>query len=281
MISYAGRKKKTIEGPSRGGFKSYRRPTSLLIFVSTVVLVVFFWAQWGRAGDPKELVPEILGQYAHDPGAYTQGLIWWDGFLYESTGRYGESSLRKVEFPTGRVIQRRNLPADLFGEGLERVEDLLLQLTWHENVALVYRLSTFEEVKRIEYRGEGWGLCRLGNQLFMSNGSDILTIRDAETFLATGQLQVTLRGRAIGRLNELECAKGSIWANVWGTDTIVRIDPDGGQVSATVDASSLASFQSRNGEAVLNGIAYRPESDTFLITGKLWPQIFEVRFVNR
>jgi glutamine cyclotransferase len=281
MNSYTGAAKKAIKESSRSRAKAYWKPASLLIPVVTVVLAVFSWAQWDGSVDPEELVPEILGQYAHDPEAYTQGLLWWDGFLYESTGRYGESSLRKVEFPTGRVIQRRNLPADLFGEGLERVEDQLLQLTWHENVVLVYRLSTFEEVKRIKYRGEGWGLCRLGEQLFMSNGSDMLTIRDSDTFLAIGELRVTLKGRAVGRLNELECAKGSIWANVWETDTIVRIDPDGGQVTATVDASSLAPVKSRDGEAVLNGVAYRPESDTFLITGKLWPKIFEVRFVKR
>ena len=237
------------------------------------------WAKW-RTGGPAELRPEILAHYPHDSQAYTQGLLWWDGHLYESTGRYGQSSLRKVELETGRVVQEKKLPADLFGEGLERIDDELVQLTWHENVAVVYRLSTFEKVREFEYRGEGWGLCRLGNRLFMSNGSETLTVRDSKTFLVTARLRVTLNGKAVDSLNELECAKGSVWANVWTTDTILRVDPESGVVTATVDASDLDPDRPQNGEAVLNGIAYRPETDTFLITGKLWPRIFEVRFVD-
>ena len=223
---------------------------------------------------------DVVRELPHDTSAYTQGLLWWEGSLYESTGRYGESTLRKLDPATGAVAQRVPVPPAFFGEGLARIGGRLIMLTWMAERAIVYDLRSFETVRTFRYRGEGWGLCHDGDRLVMSNGSDTLTLRDADTFEPTGAVRVTLRGRPQGQLNELECVDGAVYANVWQEDYIVRIDPASGRVTHQIDAAGLLTPREARGVDVLNGIAYEPEAGTFYITGKWWPKMFEVRFVE-
>jgi glutaminyl-peptide cyclotransferase len=205
--------------------------------------------------------------------------VWYDGALYESTGLYGRSTLRKVDRATGEVLRQTQLDPVYFGEGLGRVDDRLIQITWREGTAHVYQLHTFERVDQYRYDGEGWGLCFDGERLIMTDGGSNLTLRDPRTFEVTGTVPVTLEGRPVDRLNELECVRDKLYANIYMTDQIVRIDPRSGRVEALIDAGNLLSQEERRGTDVLNGIAYDPDQDLFLITGKLWPKLFEVRFV--
>lgn len=229
---------------------------------------------------PERLRVNVVSTRPHDTSSYTQGLVLHEGSLYESAGQYGVSSLRQVDPATGEVRRRVSLPAQYFAEGLARVGDRLIQLTWQEGVAFVYRLSDFEKVGEIPYTGEGWGLCHDGSRLVMSDGSDKLFFRDSETFAPLGQVSVRMDGAPVHQLNELECVDGAVYANVYMTETIVRIDPASGQVTAVIDASGLlgpSDYQA--GAEVLNGIAYDPAKKTFLITGKHWPTLFEVELV--
>jgi len=228
---------------------------------------------------PAALKVEVVRTYPHDRNAFTQGLIWRDGALYESTGLVGRSSLRKVDLASGTVTQQTTIPAPYFAEGLADVGNRLFQLTWQHGRVFVYDKSTFNRVGELSYQGEGWGLCHDGRSLIMSNGSDVLTARDPKTFAVTRSIRVTQAGRPLDRLNELECVAGDIYANVWTTDTIVRIDGKTGHVTARIDAAGLLSPAERLGTDVLNGIAYDPADRTFLITGKLWPRLFRVTFV--
>ncbi len=223
---------------------------------------------------------EVLRELSHERDAYTQGLVWWDGVLFESTGREGESTLRRVDPRTGRVEQRIDIPPQYFGEGLSLVDRRLIMLTWRAQRAFSYDRDSFELLDTYRYRGEGWGLCYDGDRLVMSDGSDRLTFRDPVTFEPIGEQRVRLRGQPLYELNELECVDGAVYANVWQTDFIVRIDPATGRVTDYIDAAGLLQGADRLGAEVLNGIAYDPEADTFYITGKWWPKMFEVRFVE-
>lgn len=231
---------------------------------------------------------EVLETYPHDPEAFTQGLLIHEGVFYESTGQYGKSDLRSVAIETGEVLRQFPLPEEIFAEGLARVEDRLIQISWREQGAIVYRLAdgaeeqTFVPDSILPYTGEGWGICYDGNALFMSDGTSALTVRDATTFEAQARIPVTLYGLPIENLNELECVGEHIWANVWMTDTILHIDKSTGRVDGVVNASQLLDEATRNsldGNAVLNGIAYDAEQDNYLITGKLWSSMFRVNFV--
>jgi len=233
------------------------------------------------ADAPERLVVKILSVRPHDAAAYTQGLLLHGGSVFESAGLYGESSLREVEPVTGKVTRRLSLPREYFAEGLALVGDHLIQLTWKEEKAFVYGLADFKPAGELRYDGEGWGLCFDGRRLVMTDGSDRLTFRDPQTFAVLGEVHVTLAGRPIDQLNELECAEGAIYANVWQTDDILRIDPTLGKVTAVIDASGLLTAAERRKTDVLNGIAWDPEKKSFLITGKLWPKMFEVAFVPR
>ena len=231
----------------------------------------------------KLLVPEVLSIRPHDPAAYTQGLLLHDGYLYESTGRKGFSTLRKVDPLSGEVLQRINIPEQYFAEGLALVGERLIQLTWKSEVAFVYDWETFEKVGTFVYEGEGWGLCTDGRYLYMSDGTPFLDVRDPETFELIFSGLVTVQGSIVERINELECVGDHIYANIYQTDYIVQIDKRNGVVTAVIDASTLLTEDERAGldsEEVLNGIAYLPETDTFLITGKHWPWMFEARFVE-
>ncbi len=233
-----------------------------------------------QAQELSRAVPEVLATYPHDPEAFTQGLLLEDGHFYESTGIYGESSLREVVPETGEVLREVELSPDLFAEGLTLVADRLIQITWKAGVALVYNADTFEQTDTFSYEGEGWGLCFDGDELVMSDGSATLTRRDPETFAPLGTAEVKLNGEPVAMLNELECVGDSVYANIWQTDTIVKIVEDG-RVTQEIDASNLLTQSERaqlDPNAVLNGIAYDPDTETFFLTGKLWPKLFAVRF---
>jgi len=226
----------------------------------------------------EHLKVKVLATRPHDAHAYTQGLLWHAGRLYESTGLYGASSLREVEPETGEVLRSTPLPAKVFGEGLALVDDRLIQLTWKEGIAFVYGLARFDLRGQLAYTGEGWGLTWDGKRLIMSDGSDRLTFRDPATFDSLGGVNVAEGGQPVLDLNELEWVDGAVYANVWQTDRILRIDPATGRVTAEIDAAGLLSDAERAGAEVLNGIAWRPDTRTFYITGKKWPKLFEVVF---
>ncbi len=233
----------------------------------------------GRAAE--RLTVEVVAQHPHDEGAFTQGLVWHSGYLYESTGLLGRSSLRQTTL-SGEVVRQRELATDLFGEGLALVGEELLQLTWQNGLLLRFDLSSFEPTGRSTYDGEGWGLCYDGQALWMSDGSARITKRDPVSFSVVKTVEVKLDGKPIPQLNELECVSGAVYANVWTTDEILRIDPESGTVTALIDASPLRQLAGVLGrDAVLNGIAFDPSSENFLLTGKLWPVLFEVRFVKK
>jgi glutamine cyclotransferase len=229
---------------------------------------------------PQRLRVRVVSTRPHDTASYTQGLVWDHGTLYESAGLYAESTLRQVDPATGAVKRQVKIPDKYFAEGLALVGDRLVQLTWQEGTAFVYRASDFGKIRELSYQGEGWGLCHDGKRLVMSDGSDRLTFRDPETFNPLGSVQVKLGGAPVDQLNELECVDGAVYANVYMTQDILRIDPATGDVTAVIDASGLlapADYQA--GAEVLNGIAWMPETKTFLITGKRWPLMFEVELV--
>ncbi len=232
------------------------------------------------ADGPARYVVEVIAQYPHDPGAYTQGLVLDGDTLLESTGR--DTSLRRVDRTTGEVLEMVDVDDEYFGEGLELVGDRLIQLTWQNGVAFVYDSSSFEVIDQYTYDTEGWGLCQLDDgRLAMSDGSSRLTFRDPGTFAAVGSVEVALDGQPVPQLNELECVGTTVWANVYRTNFIVGIDAATGEVTAVVDAQALddADPAADSGQ-VLNGIAHDSETDTFLLTGKEWSTMFEVRFVD-
>jgi glutaminyl-peptide cyclotransferase len=231
---------------------------------------------------PERLKVKILAARHHDPAAFTQGLLVHEGSIYESTGLYGSSSLREVDPISGAVKRKVDVPSEFFAEGLALVDDRLIQLTWKEQKALVYTLAGFASAGELRYEGEGWGLCWDGKRLVMTDGSDKLTFRDPKTFAFLGEVTVTRAdrmGEQVLELNELECVDGVVYANVWQTDEILRIDPSNGRVTAVIDASGLLTPEERQRTDVLNGIAWDPQRKIFLITGKLWPKLFEVDFV--
>jgi len=226
----------------------------------------------------RQLSYEVVNSYPHDPTSFTQGLVWHDSALYESTGLEGQSKLRRLEFPSGRVLKEVRLSPDLFGEGLALVENRLIQLTWKSHRGFVYDLETFRQLEEFSYDTEGWGLTYDGNNLILSDGSSNLFYLDPHTFKPIKKLAVTMNGKPLTELNELEFIEGEVWANVWQTDFIVRIDPSTGRVTSFLNLKGVLAPSDKTGrEDVLNGIAYDPEHKRIFITGKLWPRIFEIR----
>ena len=216
--------------------------------------------------------------FPHDTSAYTQGLLWSEGKLYESTGQYGKSELRRLNPETGDVEQRIGISPGFFGEGLARVGDRLIMLTWKAQRAFVFDVDRFDQIDTFRYRGEGWGLCDDGARLVMSDGSSRLTFRDRQSFDELGEIDVTLRGAPLRQLNELECVDGAVYANVYTHNFLVRIDPNTGHVTDYIDPGWLLTAEEVRGAAEFNGIAYNTETERFYITGKLWPKMFEVTF---
>jgi glutamine cyclotransferase len=221
---------------------------------------------------------EIINTYPHDPGAFTQGLVFLDGALLESTGLNGQSSLRKVDLETGRVLKRAEVPAQYFAEGLAVLGDKLFQLTWQNHKGFVYNLESFQLEKEFTYDGEGWGLTTDGHWLILSDGTDQIRFLDPVTFEVKQTIHVLDRGRSVDRLNELEYINGEIYANIWGANYVVRIDPATGRIKGVIDFTGLLAPQDRTIDTdVLNGIAYDAKEDRLFITGKRWPKLFEVR----
>jgi glutaminyl-peptide cyclotransferase len=226
---------------------------------------------------------EVVHTYPHDALAFTQGLIYVDGHLYESTGLNGRSSLRMVDLATGNVLQKHDLPAQYFGEGLTDWGSALIQLTWTSHRAFVYDRFSFSPQRPFAYEGEGWGLTHDRAQLIMSDGSSYLRFLDPNSFRVTRRLQVVDdTGRGLENLNELEYIRGEIYANVWQTDDIVRISPATGKILGRIDLGGIIDKRELHGDgAVLNGIAYDSAHDRIFVTGKLWPKLFEIKIVDR
>ena len=265
--------------------KPFHRNVVLVLLVLLLAGGVFLFSHGGY--DPRVAVSEegqtwydydVVNVYPHDPSAFTQGLIYRDGYLFESTGLYGGSTLRKVNLKTGEVVQRETLSLDYFGEGLTDWGDQLVQLTWKSNIGFVYDAPTFELMKTFRYPGEGWGLTRDSDRLIMSDGTSRLRFLDPETMRETGRLEVTDNGFPVSMLNELEMVRGRIFANVYNTDEIVIISPQSGHVVGRISlVGLLEKFKMSPQVDVLNGIAYDAERDRLFVTGKRWPKLFEIR----
>jgi glutamine cyclotransferase len=221
---------------------------------------------------------EVVNKYPHDTEAFLQGLVYHDSGFYESTGGNGQSSLRRVELESGRVLKKVMLAEEDFGEGLALVEDKLVQLTWQSGKGYVYDRDTFRKLREFSYSMEGWGLAFDGKRLILSDGSNTLTFLDPRTYQVIGKLNVTLGGRPLTKINELEFIEGEIWANVWHEEVLLRIDPATGAVNSMVDLRGLRPRETvQDTEAVLNGIAYDPVAKRIFVSGKRWPSIFEIR----
>ncbi len=248
-----------------------------LVFAATVAAMI---AAQPAAPNLPTFTYRIVHVYPHDPNAFTQGLQYVDGVLYEGTGLNGRSSIRKVDLETGKVLQQRALPPEHFGEGITVWKNDLIELTWQTHVAFVYDKSTFDPKKRFSYRGEGWGLTHDGTNLIMSDGTDELRVVDPITFSEKRRIKVTAAGQPLRNLNELEVVRNEILANIWQTDFVARIAPDTGKVTGYIDLRGLLTPAERANTDVLNGIAYDAGHDRLFVTGKLWPKLFEVRVVQ-
>ena len=226
---------------------------------------------------------KVVHGYPHDISAYTEGLFYKDGFLYEATGEAGESTLRKVDLQTGKVLQRYDVPSQYFGEGIIDWKGKLMQLTWKSQIGFVHDLATFKVERTFTYPGEGWALTRDSKQLYMSDGTPTLRILNPETLAQTGSIAVTADGEPVGNLNELEWVKGTIYANIWLTSKIALIDPSNGHVIGWLDLTSLLDINQLPEPVndVLNGIAYDAKPDRLFVTGKRWPKLFEIKLVKQ
>lgn len=251
-----------------------------------LVLLLAFACCGGVAANADHAIPvegyRVVHAYPHDPSAFTQGLVYEDGMLYEGTGLNGRSSIRMVDLTTGRVLQEHELPENYFGEGLTDWGNNLIELTWQSHIGFVYDRFSFRVVKTFVYEGEGWGLTHDSKHLIMSDGTSVLRLLDPVSFQKVGQVAVTDAGKPVLELNELEYIHGEIYANVWQTDRIARISPATGKVIAWIDlAGLLPAAQRTNPDAVLNGIAYDSKRNRLFVTGKLWPKLFEIQVVPK
>jgi glutamine cyclotransferase len=240
----------------------------------------------GAGANPSPELPvytyEIVNAWQHDSAAFTQGLVFHNGYLYESTGQFGLSSLRKVDLTTGKVLQKVDVPEQFFAEGMTVLNGKVFQLTWTDKLGFIYDVNSFNKIGEFKYASEGWGLTNDGRHLIISDGTNELRFLDPQTFAVTKTIKVFDQGKPLLNLNELEYIKGEIYANIWHSDKIVRIDPESAKILAWVDLSGLLpEAQRQNSEAVLNGIAYNKANDKLFVTGKLWSKIFEIRLKKR
>jgi glutamine cyclotransferase len=253
-----------------------RQPT--IRSLNTLLISLVFAACGG--GRDRSASYEVTDHFPHDPTAYTQGLVWGDGVLFESTGEYGHSDVRRVDLPSGRVLASRPLPADRFGEGLALLKGRLYQLTWKEGVAYTYDAATLAPGDSLHYAGEGWGLTTDGASLIMSDGSDSLRFLSPATFQVQRVLHVRYEDRPVYQLNELEYVNGEVLANVYQANWVLRIDPATGLVREVIDFADL--YPDRPASAdVMNGIALAPDGKQLLLTGKFWPTLFQVHLRSR
>lgn len=249
-------------------------------FKSYLFLALIAPFLWANAWSVESLQYEIVDVYPHDSNAFTQGLYYEEGTLYESTGVYKESTLRRVDLKTGKVLQKRELADRYFGEGLTRFKGKLYQLTWLSNRGFIYDAESFERLGSFRYKGEGWGLTHNATHLIMSDGSAQIRFLDPENLKEVRRILVKLGNNPIVDLNELEYVDGYIYANIWFQDMIVKIDPRSGQVVGILDLSELWPGKPTTEGAVLNGIAYIEEEKTFLVTGKLWGKLFAIKVLK-
>jgi len=245
------------------------------------VLVGLVWLQTARNDNVDEWGGNVLASFPHDPSAYTQGLVIYEGRLYEGTGQYGRSSVRLVDLSTGNVERRTTLSPEYFGEGITVLDDRLYQLTWKSRLGFVYELDTLKLLKTFRLDGEGWGLTHNGEHLIVSDGSSGLQFLDPETFDVVRRLAVRDSDQRVDQLNELEFIRGEIWANVWFQDRIARISPTSGEVLSWVVLDDLYPRSQRGYEEVLNGIAFDPESERLFVTGKNWPRLYEIELIPK
>lgn len=257
----------------------FRRTFLLALVLCVVAASVIAPASGRRQTD----IYQVLHFYPHDSQSFTQGLVFVDGRLYESTGLNGRSSIRMVDVSSGKVLQKYDLPREYFGEGLTDWGSNLIQLTWKNHTAFVYDRFTFSVLRTFQYDGEGWGLTHDKTQLIMSDGTSYLRFLDPKSFKETRRVRVTDEsGSPVDKLNELEYVHGEIYANIWQSDQIVRIAPRTGKILAWVDLSGILDKRElESSDAVLNGIAYDPTTNRLFVTGKLWPKLFEIRIVPR
>jgi glutamine cyclotransferase len=266
---------------------SVKQTVAVALLAGTLVGAAYHWIGIDAAQQrtASQSLPtfgySVVRTYPHDRDAFTQGLQYLDGQLYEGTGLRGRSSIRRVNLQTGAVSQRLDLDRPHFGEGITVLNGELFQLTWQSGVAFVYDSRTFDLRRSFRYRGEGWGLTHDRTHLIMSDGTDALRFLDPATFTEQRRVRVTADGVPVRALNELEYINGEIWTNIWGTDRVARVDPRSGHVTAWVDFSGLLTQQERLSADVLNGIAYDEAGDRIFVTGKLWPKLFEIRIVPR
>jgi glutamine cyclotransferase len=223
----------------------------------------------------------VLNTLPHDPASYTQGLIYRNGVLYEGSGLYGQSTLRQVALESGNVEKMIELPQQYFGEGITELNGRLYQLTWREGVGFVYDTETFEQLQTFSYPFEGWGLTHDGARLIISDGSPNLYFLNPESLQIVGQVAVTAENIPVPRLNELEYVEGEVWANVYQTACIARIDPASGNVVGWIDIAGILPVADLPGSEVPNGIAYDPDGKRIFITGKLWPKLFEIAIIQK
>lgn len=259
-----------------------RRLTFLLLVLAALMITRRpGFAAW-QSGAPLPMFGyTVVHTYPHDREAFTQGLQVVDGVFYEGTGLNGRSSIRRVKIETGAVLQKRDVPAAYFGEGITVRGNELFQLTWQTGVAFVYDKQTFAPRRQHKYTGEGWGLTQDRTALIMSDGSEYLRFLDPATFAERKRVRVMAAGQPLKNLNELEFVRGEVYANVWQTDYVARIDPATGTVTGYIDFRGLLTPRERQDTDVLNGIAYDEATDRLFITGKLWPRVFEVRVTRK
>ena len=225
---------------------------------------------------------DVKNTYPHNAGEFTQGLFFYRGCFYESTGLYGKSTLARKEVKTGKTLQEVKISREHFGEGMALLKNKIYQLTWQNETVLIYDALSFKEIGKLKYRGEGWGLTSDGKYLLMSNGSSNITFHDPDSFKVVRNIHVHDGDTPVGNLNELEFVKGEIWANVYMEDMIVRISPKNGSVKGWIDLSTLRSYLPRNAQVdVLNGIAWDAQTDRIFVTGKYWPNIYEIQIKNK
>lgn len=260
-----------------------KRQTSVGLLLVAVALVLGVTAFLLLDNGPENPLPmhytyDVVAAYPHDKNAFTQGLVFEDGVLYESTGLYNYSTLRRVELETGKILQLYSLPNQFFGEGITIFNDRIIQLTWQSNKGFVYDKNSFDLLQEFDYPTEGWGLTCDGNQLIMSDGTATLRFLDPKTFEATGQIEVH-DNVPVTRLNELEYIRGEIYANIWQEDKIVIINPQTGQVNGWIDLSGMQDLENRDASDVLNGIAYDAQENRLFVTGKRWSQLFEIKLI--
>ena len=263
----------------------------VFIVLPLIILLLFFMAFTGlftvrhsnsnNTDTPKEYTYKIVNTFAHDSNAFTQGLVYEDGFLYEGTGLNGRSSLRKVELKTGKVLQQLNLNDEYFGEGITIFNDKIIQLTYISDVGFVYDKNSFKLLREFNYPTEGWGITHDGKNLIMSDGTPTLFFLNPETFELVSRLAVLYEGALLNNLNELEYINGQIYANIWNTNSIVTINPQTGHVTGVIDLEGLLSEKESKAADVLNGIAYDEKNKRLFVTGKLWPKLFEIKLVPK